>query len=100
MRSVKWIVSMAVGLGMAAPAVAQVDVSQAQKKALSRRAAEADAYRKLAETVRGLQITSETYVRDFIAESDVIRAEMDEFIRGVRLGKPKLTCASIVSTQE
>jgi hypothetical protein len=72
-----------------APAWAQVDTSSAQKKLLSKRAAEADAYRKLAETVRGLQITSDTYVKDFVAESDTIRAEMDTFIRGVRLGEPR-----------
>ena len=51
--------------------------------------AQADAYRKLAETVKGLQINSETYVRDFVAESDVIQTELDTFIRGVRLGKAK-----------
>jgi len=62
---------------------------EAQNKLLSKRAAEADAYRKLAETVQGLQITADTYVRDFVTESDTIRAELDTFIRGVRLGQPK-----------
>lgn len=60
-----------------------------QNKLLSKRAAEADAYRKLAETVNGLQLTSNTYVRDFVTESDEIRTEVDTFIRGIRLGKPK-----------
>ncbi len=62
---------------------------EAQNKLLSKRAAEADAFRKLAETVQGLQITADTYVRDFVTESDTIRAELDTFIRGVRLGQPK-----------
>ena len=61
----------------------------AQNKLLSKRAAEADAYRKLAECVNGLQITSNTFVRDFICESDVIRGEMNTFVRGIRLGEPK-----------
>lgn len=61
----------------------------AQNKLLSKRAAEADAYRKLAECVNGLQITANTYVRDFICESDVIRSELDTFVRGIRLGTPK-----------
>src|SRR5262249_38124918 len=74
---------------IAAPAMAQVDTSAAQKKLLSKRAAEADAYRKLAECIKGLQITSDTYVKDFVAESDTIRAAMDDFIKGVRLGEPK-----------
>ncbi len=65
---------------------AQVDE---QQKLLSRRSAEADCYRKLAETIKGLQINSQTYVRDFVTESDVIQAELDAFIRGVRLGSAR-----------
>jgi hypothetical protein len=59
-----------------------------QKKLLAKRAAEADAYRKLAEVVYGLQINSRTFVQDFVAESDDIRTEMDTFVRGIRLGTP------------
>lgn len=77
-----------VTLGWVTAAWAQ-DAATAQKKLLSKRAAEADAYRKIAECIKGLQITSDTYVRDFVAESDSIRASMDSFIRGVKLGQPK-----------
>ncbi len=56
-------------------------------KLLANRAAVADAYRKIAETIKGIQINSETYVRDFVTESDVIESEFDEFIKGVRIGK-------------
>ena len=79
-------VVMAVGLPVAA--WAQAEVTEAQNKLLAKRAAEADAYRKLAEAVRGLQINSSTYVRDFVAESDEIRTAVDAMIRGVRLGEP------------
>lgn len=69
----------------------------AQNKLLSQRAATADAYRKLGETIQGLQLTSDTHVKDFVCESDQIHTAFDGFIRGVRLGKPKwdsdLTCA-------
>jgi len=67
---------------------AQVSVGQTdeQTKLLCRRSAEADAYRKLAETIKGIQVNSETYVRDFVAESDVIASDLDAFIKGVRLG--------------
>ncbi len=68
---------------------AQDPTKDAQNKLLSKRAAEADAFRKLAETVYGLQISSDTYVKDFVTESDTIRTEMDHYIRGVRLGKPR-----------
>ncbi len=64
------------------------DVSMEQKKLLAKRAAEADAYRKLAEAVYGLQMNSRTYVKDFVAESDDIRGEVDAFVKGVRLGTP------------
>lgn len=72
---------------LAGPAWTQ-DATEAQNKLLAKRAAEADAYRKLAECVKGLFITSDTTVRDFVTESDVIRTELDTFIRAVRLGHP------------
>ncbi|MCC6358863.1 MAG: LPP20 family lipoprotein [Phycisphaerales bacterium] len=59
-----------------------------QQKLMAKRAAEADAYRKLAEAVYGLQLNSRTYVKDFVTESDDIRGEVDTMIRGIRLGKP------------
>lgn len=61
----------------------------AQNKLLAKRAAEADCYRKLAESVYGVRIGSETFVRDFVTESDQIKADVDTFIRGIKLGQPK-----------
>jgi hypothetical protein len=82
----------AIGIAIASIAVvgfaAAQDVSEAQKKLLSKRAAEADAYRKLAEAVYGLQLNSRTYVKDYVTESDEIRGDVDEFVRGIRLGDP------------
>ena len=63
-------------------------VSHEQNRLLAKRAAEADAFRKLAEAVYGLEINSRTLVRDFVAESDEIRTDVDAFVKGVRLGKP------------
>lgn len=87
MKRVCCFLSLAVGIGLTAPLWAQ-DIDTAQKRLLSHRAAQADAYRKLAEAIKGLQISSTTYVKDFVAESDTIRGQMDTFIRGVRLGQP------------
>ncbi len=56
-----------------------------QDRLLARRAAIADAYRNMAERVKGLQIDSQTYVRDFVAESDVINTSLDTFIKGCRI---------------
>ncbi len=74
-------------IGLAATSTAQ-DVTAEQQKLLAKRAAEADAYRKLAETVYGLRINERTVVQDFVTESDDIRGEVDTFIKGIRLGEP------------
>lgn len=87
-RITRWFAA-AVIVAAAVPVQAQVDTADAKKKLLSKRAAEADAYRKLAECIKGLEINSTTYVKDFVAESDEIRTSMDDFIRGVRLGEAK-----------
>jgi len=71
------------------PAFGQMDTKDAQNKLLSMRAAQADAYRKLAEAIKGLRITSDTYVKDFVAENDSIQSAMDTFIKGIKLGQPK-----------
>lgn len=55
---------------------------------MARRAAEADAFRKLAESIYGIRLNDRTYVRDFVAESDEIHGELEAFIRGARLGEP------------
>ena len=44
-----------VGFALVMPAFAQDAAKEAQNKLLAKRAAEADAYRKLAETIKGLQ---------------------------------------------
>ncbi len=63
---------------------------KAQNKLLAQRAARADAIRKLAERIRGLNITSETTVRDFVTESDRIETSMIAFLSGMKeLGRPR-----------
>jgi hypothetical protein len=89
MRTIRWAASALIVVSSVGSAWAQVNVADAQNKLLSKRAAEADAYRKLAEAVKGLQITSDTYVKDFVAESDEIRSALDQCIKGVRLGQPR-----------
>jgi len=81
------LIPLWLGLLGAWTAAAQ-DISAEQQKLLAKRAAEADAYRKLAEMVYGLQINSRTYVKDFVTESDDIRSDVDAFIKGIRLGTP------------
>lgn len=65
-------------------------LTEGQQKLLAKRAAQVDGYRKLAELVKGLQIQSNTYVRDFVAESDQIQTSFDHFIKGAKVsGLPR-----------
>ena len=64
--------------------------TKGQLKLKAKRGAQVDAYRKLSELVKGLQISSNTYVRDFVTESDVIRTQFNDFIQGGKvLGPPR-----------
>ncbi|MGV3524520.1 MAG: LPP20 family lipoprotein [Candidatus Sericytochromatia bacterium] len=56
----------------------------AQERLLAERAALSDAYRQLAETVHGVQITGETTVRDYVTENDVVRTRVQGVIKGAR----------------
>ncbi len=59
--------------------------SEGMRKIQAKRAAEMDAYRKLAERVNGVQITATTTVRDFVLESDELRARIaSQIIKGAK----------------
>ncbi|MCX7765096.1 MAG: LPP20 family lipoprotein [Candidatus Sumerlaeia bacterium] len=59
--------------------------TEAQAKAMARRAAIADGYRQLAEIVNGIQLDSRTTVRNFITENDEINSRVKAVIRGARI---------------
>jgi hypothetical protein len=77
-------VAGAIGMGSQLQAAGAGDARNAQAKLLAMRAARVDAIRKLAERINGLQITSKTKVRDFVAESDTIRSSMEAFLNGMK----------------
>lgn len=56
-----------------------------QRKLAAMRAAEVDAYRKLAEQVHGFNIDGRTTVADFVAQNDAIRAWVEALVRGARI---------------
>jgi hypothetical protein len=59
--------------------------SQGMRRIQAKRAAEMDAYRKLAERVMGVSLTARTTVRDFVLESDSIRARLiSQTIKGAK----------------
>jgi len=49
------------------------------------RAAKLDAYRNLLEVTKGVQVTSETRVEDFMTQSDVIHSTVDGLVKGARI---------------
>jgi hypothetical protein len=49
------------------------------------RAAQVDAYRNLLEVTKGVQINSQTTVKDFVTESDVINAEVSGLVKGAKV---------------
>lgn len=67
----------------------KADMSAGQKRLLAQRAATADAYRQLAELINGVNVDSETIVKDFVTESDIIRTRVSALIKGAVPGKPK-----------
>lgn len=62
---------------------------QAQRKLLAYRAARVDAIRRLAERIKGLEITSQTQVEDFVASNDQIATALETWLNGMKeVGKP------------
>lgn len=64
--------------------------NQAQKRLMAVRAAKADAFRQLVEIINGVHVNSETVVKDFVTESDVIKTKVEGLIKGAELvGEPR-----------
>ena len=71
--------------GYGAPPPLKPGTTPAQVQLLAQRTAQVDAYRNLAERIKGVRIEGETTVRDFIATHDMIRTRVDAVIRGARI---------------
>lgn len=89
-----WIglLGLAVLLAWSTPSLGDAvgEKRKAQNKLLAHRAARVDAMRKLAERITGLMITSETKVRDFVAEDDRIQTSLISYLGGMKeVGRPR-----------
>ncbi len=91
MKRTQFIASLAViAVALTTYTPAAFSETKAQKMLKAKRGAQVDAYRKLSEMIKGLQLSSTTYVRDFVTESDEIRTRFDDFIKGAKvLGQPR-----------
>ena len=82
-------VALCAAVGFAAAPVLAADpvekAAQTQSWLLAKRAAQADALRNLAEQIKGLRITSSTFVKDYVAENDEIRTAVNTFLRGAKV---------------
>jgi hypothetical protein len=57
----------------------------AQKKLLAKRAATVDAYRKLVEKTKLIQVDSKTQLSDYMVENDILTAKVSGYIRGAKI---------------
>lgn len=62
----------------------------AQKRLMALRAAKVDAFRQLLEVINGVHVSSETVVKDFVTESDVIKTKVEGIVKGAeQVGEPR-----------
>jgi len=84
--SVDWGAMVIKASGSGAP---PQNMPAGQARLMAQRAAETVARRNLLEIVEGVQVTSETVVRNFVTESDEIRTRVAGIIKGAFVGKPR-----------
>jgi hypothetical protein len=72
----------AIGSGAAA-----VKGNMAQLRPMAKRAAVADAYRSLLETIKGVKIDSSTTVENFMVSQDIIRTQVEGVVKNTKLFK-------------
>ncbi len=81
--NVDWSRMVITAKGIGAPPANAANIAQA--RAMARRAAIVVAQRNLLEIVKGVRIDSQTLVKDFMTQSDIIRSQVSGIVRGSRL---------------
>ena len=66
-------------------------VNPAQSRMMAKRAAVVDAYRQLAEAVKGVRVDAETTVENMMVSSDVVRTKVSAVIQGAKIVSERMT---------
>lgn len=82
---VNWEKGAAADIEVWGVGLAPANMPATRGQALARRAAMVDAYRQLAETVEGVNVDSETTMKDLAIESDVVKANVKALVKGARV---------------
>lgn len=83
--TINWTFGEIYAKGIGAPPSQYANPAQA--RAMAERAAFVVAIRNLLETVKGVQVDSETVVENFMVKSDVIRTKVDGIVKGATIIK-------------
>ncbi|MEK7827043.1 MAG: hypothetical protein AAB299_04785 [Thermodesulfobacteriota bacterium] len=83
--SVNWTDGYIEAVGIGAPPQRNIGTPQARPMAL--RAAQVDAYRNMLEVVNGVRVDSNTTIRDFTVESDIINTQVQGIVKGAKTMK-------------
>lgn len=71
----------------------------AQRRLMTMRASEIDAYRKLAEQVAGIYVTGESDLNDFMSGNDRLRTQVNTFIQGASITNQEILDDGVAVTQ-
>lgn len=71
----------------------------AQRRLMTMRASEVDAYRKLAEQVAGVYISGDSSLNDFMAGNDRIKSQVNTFIQGASITNQEILDDGVGVTQ-
>lgn len=83
--TVNWTTGLVMAKGVGAPPTTAANAAQARM--LAERAAKADAYRNLLETIKGIRVDAATLVENMIVSSDVVRVRVEGVVKGARVIK-------------
>jgi len=83
--AVNWTDGYIEAVGIGAPPQRNIGTPQARPMAL--RAGQVDAYRNMLEVVNGVRVDSNTTIRDFTVESDIINTQVQGLVKGAKTMK-------------